>query len=167
LTSTARTTLILVGLGILVLIAAAWGWTAAMQPLPAKVDSAVCVTTSIAAGEQVYPQQVTVSVYNAGRREGLAGRTIQLLQDRGFTPGDSGNEPDAKVATAAIWTSRPESPDVLLVASYFGKGVKIERRNGRGVGVTVVVGDGFRDLAEGLKSVRAARDARICSPPVN
>ena len=54
-----------------------------------------------------------------------------------------------------------------LVASYLGKGTKIERRDGPGLGVTVVVGDKFGDLAEGLPSTEVEADAEICSPPVD
>ena len=46
-----RTTLTLLGLGVLLMFAAVWGWNAATKPLPAKVDSAICVDTSVAAGE--------------------------------------------------------------------------------------------------------------------
>ena len=162
-----RTTLTLLGLGVLLMFAAVWGWNAATKPLPAKVDSAICVDTSVAAGEKVYPQQVTVSVYNAGRREGLAGRTMQQLNDAGFTPGQPGNAASAKVASVAIWTTQPDSPDVQLLASYLGKDVKIERREGPGIGVTIVVGDKFGDLAEGARSVVADADTEICSPPVD
>jgi hypothetical protein len=167
MTQPARTALTLLGLSVLLLFAAVWGWHALTRPLPAKVDSAICVDTSVAAGEKVYPQQVTVSVYNAGRREGLAGRTMQQLKDAGFTQGQSGNAASAKVAKVAIWTTDPESPDVQLLASYLGKGVQVERREGPGIGVTIVVGDKFGDLAEGKPSVVADDDADICSPPVD
>jgi hypothetical protein len=166
MTQTMRTTVTLLALGALLMIAAAWGWHATMKPLPAKVDSPICVATPIAAGEKVYPQQVTVSVYNAGRREGLAGRTMQLLKDAGFAPGQAGNAASAKVDDVEIWTSTPESPDVQLLVTYFGDDAKVERRDGPGVGVTVVVGDKFRDLAQGQRSLVAESDAEICSPPV-
>ncbi|GAA4702583.1 LytR C-terminal domain-containing protein [Nocardioides conyzicola] len=165
MTQPMRTALTLVALGVLLVLAALWGWNAAMKPLPAKVDSAVCVDTDVAAGEKVYPQQVTVSVYNAGRREGLAGRTMQLLTDEGFAKGNAGNAASAKVSTIAIWTTTPKNPDVRLVASYFDH-PKIERRDGPGAGVTVIVGDGFKTLAKGAGAARAASDATICSPPV-
>jgi hypothetical protein len=166
MTQAMRTTITLVALGALLMIAAVWGWHATMKPLPAKVDSPICVDTPVAAGSKVYPQQVTVSVYNAGQREGLAGRTMQLLKDAGFAAGQAGNAASAKVDDVEIWTSTPESPDVQLLATYFGDDVKVERRDGPGVGVTVIVGDEFRDLAQGQRSFVAEDDADICSPPV-
>ncbi|KQW50687.1 hypothetical protein ASC77_25515 [Nocardioides sp. Root1257] len=162
-----RTTVTLVVLGALLVVGAVWGWHATMEPLPAKVDSPICVDTDVAAGEKVFPQQVVVSVYNASQREGLAGRTMGLLTDEGFVKGQAGNAAKAKVSTAAIWTTDPESPDVRLVASYLGPDVDIERRDGVGVGVTVVVGDDFKELSAGRRAVRATDDAQICSPPVS
>ena len=166
MTPTMRTTVTLLALGALLVIAAVWGWHATMKPLPAKVDSPICVDTHVTAGKKVYPQQVTVSVYNAGQREGLAGRTMQLLKDAGFARGQAGNAASAKVDDVEIWTLTPDSPDVQLLATYFGDALKVERREGPGVGVTVIVGDKFRDLAQGQRSLVAESDAEICSPPV-
>ena len=166
MTQPVRTTITLLALGLVLAVAAVWGWNAATKPLPAKVDSAICVDTDVAQGDKIYPQQVTVSVYNAGRREGLAGRTMQLLTDAGFAKGNAGNAASAKVGTVAIWTTTPDSPDVRLVASYFDA-PEIKRREGPGSGVTVIVGDGFKTLAEGKRAVRAEADATICSPPVS
>jgi len=167
MTQAMRTTVTLLALAALLMIAAVWGWHATMKPLPAKVDSAICVDTPVKSGEKVYPQQVTVSVYNAGRREGLAGRTMQLLKDAGFTKGKAGNAASAKVEDVQIWTTEPQSPDVQLLATYFGDDVEIERREGPGIGVTVVVGDQFRKLTDGERSVVAEADGEICSPPVS
>ncbi|MDF1605255.1 LytR C-terminal domain-containing protein [Nocardioides sp. YIM 152315] len=164
----ARTTMTLAVLGALVLLAAVWGWNAATEPLPAKVDSAVCVDTAVEAGSQLYPQQVTVSIYNGGRRDGLAGRTMRLFVDAGFAEGTSGNAASAKVRKVAIWTTEPESPAVQLVAGYLPDDAEIERRDGIGAGITIVVGDDYTTtrLAKGEKSVAVESDTEVCSPPV-
>jgi hypothetical protein len=161
-----RTAVTLAALCLVLLVAALWGWKATTKPLPGKVDSPICVNTEVAAGDKVFPEQVTVSVYNSGEREGLAGRTMQLLTDTGFAKGISGNAPDGKVTSSAIWTNDPDNPDVLLVASWLGPDVEIDDRSGMGAGVTVVVGDDFKDLAKGRHKVVAKSDAVICSPPV-
>ena len=150
---------------VLLAVAAIWGWSAATDPLPAKVDTAICVDKEFPAGTKVFPQDVTVSVYNAGTREGLAGRVMALLTEDGFNEGTSGNV-EARVDTVQIWTLEPENPAVALIATRFGEDVDIERRNPPGVGVAVVVGDGFEDLVEGKKTVVVEADAEICSPPV-
>jgi len=163
----AKSTAVLAGLGVLLLLAALWGWRAATEPFPGKAETRRCVTTPVAAGAKVFPAQVLVSIYNASERNGLAGQTMDLFVDAGFAEGDSGNAPaDSEVGTAAIWTDTPTSPDVLLVASRLGPEVEIVRREGRGIGVMVLVGDGFSELVKGDRRVVAEDDGRICSPPV-
>jgi hypothetical protein len=162
----ARSGVTLAALAVLLVLAAAWGWNAATEPLPAKVDTPVCTTQTVDKGEKVFPQDVTVSVYNAGTREGLAGRVMQALTDDGFAEGDSGNTSAGKVDTVQIWTTEPTNPAVRLVASHFGDHVDVERRDGIGAGVTVVVGDGFTRTVKGDRREVADADAQICSPPV-
>jgi hypothetical protein len=157
-------------LGLLLVIAAVWGWSAATEPLPGKVDTPICVQEPVPAGTKVFPEEVTVSVYNAGTRDGLAARTMQLFTDTGFSEGNSGNVTTAQpVRVAAIWTDDPASPAVLLVASRLGPDVEIERRDppGVGVGVVVVVGDDFTDLVKGRRAASSDEDSQICSPPVS
>jgi hypothetical protein len=167
MTQAARSAVTIAVLVLLLVVAALWGWSAATDPLPAKVDTPVCVDRTVSAGDKVFPQDVTVSVYNASTREGLAGRTMQLLTDEGFAEGESGNVSSRDpVGVAEIWTLEPESPAVKLVASRLGRGVEVERREAPGAGVTVVVGDDFEDLTQGRKSVGVTADAQICSPPV-
>lgn len=165
MTRGARTAITLSVLGLVLAVAAAWGWTAATKPLPAKVDTPICVSTDVAEGERVFPQDVTVSVYNASDRDGLAGRTMQLLTDEGFAEGSSGNV-SGQVDVVQIWTLDPESPAVALVASRLGDDVEIQRRQPPGVGVAVVVGDDFDTLVKGRKAIVAESDTEICSPPI-
>jgi hypothetical protein len=168
MTQAAKTAATLAALALLLAVAAVWGWKATTEPLPAKVDTAICVDTAVDAGADLYPQQVTVSVYNAGQRDGLAGRTMQLFVDAGFSEGNSGNASSAKVSRVEIWTTDPDSPAVALVASYLPDDTEVERREGIGAGVTVVVGDDFTrtTLKKGQESVAVESDTEVCSPPV-
>ena len=99
-----------------------------------------------------------------------SGRVFQaspLEQSTQVVEGDSGNAPsNARVSTAEIWTDDPTSPAVLLIASRLGPNPKIVRRNAEGTGVVVIVGDDFKKLREGRKSVAATEDSEICSPPI-
>jgi hypothetical protein len=169
MTQAAKTAATLVTLAVLLVVAAVWGFHAATEPLPAKVDSAICVRTPVDGGSDLYPQQVTVSVYNAGQRDGLAGRTMQLFVDAGFSEGNSGNASSAKVDRVEIWTTDPESPAVALIESYLPDDTSVERREGIGAGITVVVGDDFTrtKLKKGEPSVDVESDTEICSPPVS
>lgn len=163
----ARSAITLAVLGLVLVGAAVWGWTAATEPLPGKVDTPICVDRAVPEGEKVFPPDVTVSVYNAGTREGLAGRVMQELTDAGFHEGNSGNAaPNVRVGVVQIWTDDPGDPDVRLVASRLGEGVQVVERDPVGFGVTVVVGDDFTTSVDGRRSVVARSDATICSPPV-
>jgi hypothetical protein len=162
----ARSGLTLAGLALLVVLGALWGWSAMTQPLPGEAEPAKCVTRTVAAGDRVFPGQVTVSVFNAGNSNGLAGRTLAAFSAAGFAEGDTGNAPrNAEVARAVIWARTATSPDVRLVRSRLGPATRVVPRDAPGVGVTVVVGDAFTKLAKGPRSVRATQESEICSPP--
>jgi len=63
-------------------------------------------------------------------------------------------------------STEPASPAVQLVASYLGD-VDIERRDGLGPGVTVVVGKQFGRPAEGEQYVEVDEAATVCGPAVD
>ena len=162
-----RTTLVILVLGLVLVGVAAWGFQRATEPFPGKADAPKCLPAEVAQGEKVFTDQVTVSVYNASERNGLAGRTMGQLEEVGFGTGDTGNAPrDTEVRYAEIWTETPQAPDVLLVAAHLGPNTEIVRRNSRGVGVTVMVGQTFEELVRAPRKLRAGEDATICSPPV-
>ncbi len=162
----ARTAVTIAVLGVILFVGAAWGWSSLTEPFPEAADPPTCVDRPIARGEKVYPDQVVVSVFNAGNREGLAGRTMQLLGEQGFGAGDSGNAPvGTRVAKVEIWTKDPRNPAVRLVASRFGPDTEVVRRSAAGAGVFVVVGDAFQKLVAGRKAVRALDDVEVCGPP--
>ena len=163
-TRTLVTLLVLTGI---VLVSAAWGWSQLTKPFPGKVDQPACVDRTLTSGEKVFPQDVLVNVLNAGDRNGLAGSVLGQLQDAGFTKGVTHNAPTSvQVAKAQIWSKHPQGPDTLLLKSWLGPGTKVVPRKGQDLGVTIVVGDAFTQVAKGKKSVRATAGATICSPPV-
>jgi LytR cell envelope-related transcriptional attenuator len=163
----ARSGLTLAGLAVLVILGGLWGWSAMTQPFPGKATPPKCVLTSVQPGEKVFPGQVTVSVFNASERNGLASATMAEFSNAGFAEGDTGNAPSrARVVRAAIWAPSASSPDVRLVASRLGPSTPVVRRDGPGVGVSVIVGDGYTKLVKGPPSVPVKQEAEICSPPV-
>lgn len=163
----ARTLLTLAVLCVGLVAATVWGWTALTAPLPDSGEPPTCVETPVHAGEQLAAGQVTVTVLNAGRRVGMAGRTMTGLIDQGFHRGGSGNAgAGVRVGNAQIWTDDPGSPAVALVASRI-PGVRIVQRDvTRYAGVVLVVGDNFDRVRQGPATVPVVEDTTICSPPV-
>ncbi|MFC4785552.1 LytR C-terminal domain-containing protein [Nocardioides sp. MAHUQ-72] len=156
-------------LGVLLLVGALWGWSAMTEPFPGKADPALCEDQPVAEGEKVFPEQVVVSVFNAGDRQGLAAQTMAMLQRRGFQVGESGNTSRGEdVARVQVWTDDRHNPAALLVARQLGSRVPVvEKRKTPGAGVAVIVGDGFDKLVRGPRKIVARSDAEICSPPVS
>jgi len=160
-----RSLVTLAVLGGVLALAAMWGWSAISQPFPQRERPPVCVEREVARGDTLEAGDVTVSVWNAGTRVGLAGLTMDLLSEAGFHEGSEGNTPGRRrIERVEIWTEQPRSPAVRLVASHLGK-VDIVRRQADAPGVLVVVGDGFDDLRPGRKQVKAQRPTTVCGPP--
>lgn len=157
----------MVALVVLLVLAAMWGWSALTRPFPGLADAAACVETPVKAGETVTADQVTVSVLNAGKTAGLAGRTMDEVLGQGFQEGDTGDTPeDTEVAYAQIWTDDVNSPAVALLNSHLrrSKIVQMDMTTIGAVGVVLVVGDTFDDMIPGDAQVTAAADTTICSP---
>jgi len=163
----ARALLVLAVVALLVVAVAGWGFSMLTSPFPKKVDAPLCSPNEVHAGDHVFPSEVTVSVLNASRREGLAGRTMTTLKDDDFAAGHSGNAPKGtKVGTAQIWTEDPNSPATKLVSAWLPS-AKVVRKKIDEPGVVVVVGDSFGQVGTGPKSITAASDATICSPTLS
>ncbi len=161
-----RSAITLLGLVVLLLAGVAWAWSAVSEPFPERAEAASCTSTVVAAGEKVYPDQVTVSVLNAGPSEGLADRTMTDLVAAGLDEGELGNAKGTDITNVEIWAEDVDSPAVKLVKSYLGKGTEIVRRDVSLPGINVVVGEEFPGAGEGREFAVAKEEATICSPPV-
>jgi len=161
-----RSAITLIGLSLMVVAGAAWGWTQLSRPFPGKAEPPTCVESTYTEGDKIYPQDVTVSVLNASRREGLAGRTMQELVDQGFGEGDTENAPQGTdVPFAEIWAPDPENPAVKLLRTRFGQ-IEVVANDHDAAGLVVVVGDEFQTLREGRASVNVHGDVVVCGPAV-
>jgi len=150
-------------LGVLLVIGGAWGLSAVTEPFPGRADAPICVDVPFAEGERISRSDVTVSVLNAGTRNGLAGLTMDLFVNAGFGEGQEGNsEEGPRVEAVEIWTDEPDHPAVRLVARQLGDAVEVVRRAPTTAGVQVVVGDGFDDLVKGPRTIVAREDVEVC-----
>ena len=168
LTARVRTAITLAALVLLTLLGVTWGWAQMTKPFPGKVDAPICVDTAYRAGDELFVQDVTVSVLNASSREGLAGRTQQELSNVGFPAGETGNAPKGTAITgpAEIWVDDVDNPGAKLLRARIGKVPVVAHPENTQPGITVVVGDSFGELRQGPESVILDDDAVVCSPPV-
>lgn len=157
---------------VLLLAGAAVGWAKLTEPVPDREQQAAqgpCEDVSVGKGTDVRVGMVTVSVYNAGTRSGLATNTLRRLTNRGFGKGDSGNaEPEISVKRAQVWTTNKRDPAAILVRRHLGTQrtpllVKPEGQL-QGVGVMVVVGNNFDNLSQGPRKVTSRIATTVCSP---
>ncbi|HET6693725.1 MAG TPA: LytR C-terminal domain-containing protein [Pedococcus sp.] len=161
----AITTLVL--LGVLVVFALV-GWRTVTAPGPwsgASGPTADDCVSGLAKGDLVRTTDITVSVYNAGTRSGLAGRTQEQLAARGFLTGDLGNAPDdlGDVRRVTVLAASPSDPAAMLVARQFGKGTRVQKyADDLGSGVEVVVGDRYDGLSKAPRRMRAQADGSGC-----
>jgi hypothetical protein len=166
LTAHLKTLLTLGVLVVMLLFGVTWGWSAMTTPFPKKAPAKVCIPTTLQPGDRVSAPKVTVSVYNASSRVGLAESTMSSFEDQGFGPGKVGNAPKGTtVLYAQIWTDDRKNPAVQLVISRLGPRAHILEKSTLGPGVTVVVGTQFDKLVSGKSSVKVKVPATICSPP--
>ena len=147
-----------------VLVMAMWGMNALTAPLAKDestgTDGSVCNATH----HVIKRADVTVSVYNAGKRKGRAGVTLDLLEGAGFNPGAIGNAPkSSRVRTAVVRTTKAVHPDATLVAQALGVHVPVVVTSADlGPGVDVIIGDRFSKLnRKAPRSIRVT-DAGGC-----
>lgn len=111
-----------------------------------KTDTAQART---AARKLPAPGSLTVNVFNATPRSGLAKRTADELQKRGFKIGKVGNAPaayDKKVKGSGILLG-PEAADgplKVLATQLTGAQQKTDGR--KGTDLDLIIGDTFKDL---------------------
>jgi hypothetical protein len=138
---------------VLVCVMAVWGYHAMTAPI---VDTTRAGTTSGPSckpadqkvSKYVHRGDVTVSVYNAGKRAGRAQATLDLLERAGFKPGAIGNAPSGtKVARAQVYSTKADDPAAELVARALGKNTQVVHSDeDLGPGIDVVIGDKFKQL---------------------
>jgi len=137
-------------------------------PFPERVEAPPCTDTRVAAGEELPPPQVMVSVLNAGGSNGLAGETMDDLVGHGFGEGRTNNAPAANhTRNAQVWASDPGDPAALLLASYLGRNVEIVDQPSGYPGVTIVVGKQFKGVKKGKAKLKVQVDSYVCTPPLS
>jgi len=104
------------------------------------------------------PNGITVNVYNATGKAGLAGRTAALLKQRGFTIGTIGNAPAAlqnKVAGSARITGGSAGAKAMTVLRSEVAGATPATDQRKDASVDLVLGNGFTALATPAQTAQA------------
>ena len=159
-----RTAVTLGVLALLLLLGVTRGLEAVSKPFPEGQEPPICVETDLSDGDILRVGGITVSVINAGKKAGLARKTLDKLEDQGFAGGEVSNLPDAKVRTAEIRVAGGKTPAARLLRTYVGGKVKIVDEQSSSAGVTLVVGDRFSGVRKGRQGIRITEDATVCGP---
>jgi hypothetical protein len=115
------------------------------------------------------PGQITVNVFNATKRTGLAKDTADQLKQRGFKIGKVGNatpQYDKKVASAGLLLGpRSALRTALPVLGTQLAGAQ-QRTDGRKGGqVDLIIGNGFKQLASPAAAAKALNTLAHPAPP--
>jgi hypothetical protein len=132
-------------------------------------EAPTCEDRTVAEGEKLTSNLVTVNVYNASQRAGLANRVSINLQRRGFLSGTVANSTsEVKPGGVAILTDDRDDPRVKLVAEQFRDVEFAEPDVNAPEGVTVIVGDDYKKLVDDApRDVESDRAITACVPIVD
>ncbi|MCO7240000.1 MULTISPECIES: LytR C-terminal domain-containing protein [unclassified Aeromicrobium] len=161
--------LVLLGSALVLLLGLFVGFRLVTAEADTGEAAPTCERRVVEKDDRVTSSLVSVDVYNASSRAGLANRVSINLQRRGFLAGQIGNsESKVRPRVAAVLTDDPKDPRVRLVGAQFGSRVQyvepdIPVDEGS---VTVVVGDGFRQLGRDVRDTSNDRRFTVCLPTV-
>jgi LytR cell envelope-related transcriptional attenuator len=131
-------------------------------------EAPTCENRTVAKGEKLTSNLVTVNVYNASQRSGLANRVGINLQRRGFLAGTVANSTsEVKPGGVAILTDDRDDPRVKLLAEQFDDVEFAEPDINVPEGVTVIVGDDYKELVDDApREIESDRSITVCVPTV-
>ena len=126
--------------------------------------------TGAAAANLPKPKAITVNVLNATTRSGLAQKTADTLEKRGFKIGEVGNAParfDKKLTKRGVLLAAPgkENTARLKVLGAQLDGAKTEYDERDGEDVDLVLGDAFKKLTPKKDAVAALAEPKPHSEP--
>lgn len=105
-------------------------------------------TQSRAAAQALVAQQITVNVYNATNRQGLAKTTAEALKQRGFVIGKVANDPlNSHLAAAAQIRGNAAALGRMQYVAAEVAGAQLQQDTRTDQTVDLVIGTAFTDLA--------------------
>jgi hypothetical protein len=161
-----RRTLIVVGVVLLGLFFAFWYALSYYQADASREPVGGSVTTCrTPEPDELVPQQVTVNVYNATNREGLAAKTAKELEERGFGVAEVANDPtDNDTPKVAEFRYGPDGrASVRYLRTYLQEGTDLRRDKRDGTTIDLVLGSDFNGLTPAPTG--SAAPLPICPSP--
>ncbi len=129
-----------------------------------------CEERTIQPGQSLPSNYLTVNVYNASKKSGVANRVRINLERKGFLGGYVGNNPGAlQPKNVMILTQDPSDPRIALVAAQFKGKVEyaaadFDKRNG----ISVLVGPEFKGVdPKTPTSVKVKVPVEVCIPTID
>lgn len=134
---------------VLVLLGGAFYYAYSYWQRPAQTATGPTCPTATTGTAMPVPGEVTVNVYNATKRSGLAGSVSKLVSQRGFKIGSVANDPAKKTitGTAEVRYGPAGEKGASLVAKLVTGAVPVKDAKREGASVDLVLGDGYTDLA--------------------
>jgi hypothetical protein len=153
LTKPVRTAIVLGLLAVAVVVAFNWGWQQLTQPFGSEDTAATSATpTCTPAPEAVAalpaPDRITVNVYNASGRSGVAASTAEALRAEGFRIGAVDNDPLGKrLDGVGEIRSAPKAKNRVDQLQRFVPGTVWVQDDRPGRNIDFAVGASFTELA--------------------
>ncbi|MFI1761842.1 LytR C-terminal domain-containing protein [Streptomyces sp. NPDC020800] len=162
----------LIGWGTLQLIDVFTGGTKKSSAVATKTDCRTETHPVTPARTLPGPGDITVNVYNATTRTGLAKTTADELKKRGFKIGDVGNagkDFDKKVKGTGILLGPASALDTSLpvLATQLSGAERRTEAGRKGTDLDLIIGDGFKNLAsrpDATKALTALTAPRPTAP---
>ncbi|MFI1254623.1 LytR C-terminal domain-containing protein [Streptomyces netropsis] len=113
------------------------------------------------------PSDITVNVYNATPRGGLAKTTADELAKRGFKIGKVGNAPaayDKKVAKAGLLLGGPDSEGALKLVGAQLADTEAQAGRHDDADIDLILGTGFKQLSSPADAERALAELTAPKP---
>ncbi|MDR0837491.1 MAG: LytR C-terminal domain-containing protein [Propionibacteriaceae bacterium] len=151
-------------LGLLIAIFAGatfWGYQALFRPPDAPPPPPPCIVQTVSS--ELSTSQVTVNVLNGGTKSGQAKVVADALAAQGFVIGYIDNA--QPVSWVTVVGSTKESPEVLLVASFFPEAV-LRADDRESHSVDVIINNLWEALPEGVPTTISVDTGTVCLPSI-
>lgn len=139
------------------------------QPEPPEPPP-LCKDRTLATGAMLNSNYLTVNVYNASDKSGVANRVRINLERNGFLGGIAANNPGQLApANIMIITQDPKDPKVMLLAQQFNGKVEYGQADFETKdGMSVIVGPKFQGVNEKAPtSLKVATPVKVCVPTID